>query len=118
MKKKDEHIAFARHLRRSSTEAEQALWNRIRNNQIKDVKFRRQQPLGPYTVDFICFEHRLIIEVDGGQHATTVHHDELRTNWFTQRGYKVMRFWNNEVLQNMEGVLQVIAESPQPAPRS
>ncbi|MGH8549763.1 MAG: endonuclease domain-containing protein [Methylococcales bacterium] len=89
MKKRPERIGFARHLRRSSTDAERALWRRLSNKQLAGAKFRRQQPLGSYVVDFVCFEHGLVIEVDGGQHSWTKECDSLRTAWLQQRGYKV-----------------------------
>ena len=120
MKQAAKHITFARHLRRSATDAERALWAKLRNRQIEGLKFRRQYPLGPYTVDFVCFERKLVIEIDGGQHTEAAAQDELRTRWLRGRGYMVLRFWNNEVLRNMEGVLARISESlgchPHPGP--
>ena len=120
MKQAAEHFAFARHLRRSATDAERALWAQLRNRQLEGLKFRRQYPLGPYTVDFVCFERKLVIEVDGGQHTAAAEQDELRTRWLRERGYMVLRFWNHEVLRNMVGVLARISESlgfhPHPGP--
>ena len=98
----------ARRLRRDSTDAERKLWYRLRARSIDGAKFVRQDPIGRYVVDFICREQRLIIELDGGQHATDPR-DAERTEWLTKRGYRVLRFWNNEVLANLDGVLEVIA---------
>jgi len=100
----------ARSLRRSSTDAEYRLWNRIRSRAINGHKFLRQEPIGRYFVDFVCRERRLVIEVDGGQHATN-DHDEVRHRWLIDHGYRVLRFWNNDVMSNVDGVLQVIAEA-------
>jgi len=85
------------------TDAEVKLWNRIRSR-LLGIKFRRQHPLGPYIVDFVCLERSLIIEVDGGQHAGSlpdVHRDE----WLQEQGFRILRFWNQEVLGNIDGVL-------------
>ena len=94
----------ARELRQSPTDAEICLWSRLRRRQLGGFRFRRQQPIGPYIVDFFCPEARLIVEVDGGQHANSAA-DEIRTRWIEERGYRVIRFWNNDVLGNTEGVL-------------
>ena len=91
------------------TDAERKLWRALRSRSI-GPKFRRQVPLGPYVVDFVCFESKLIVEVDGGQHATSTR-DAGRDRYFVGRGYRVLRFWNNDVLRNLEGVLTVIAEN-------
>jgi len=98
----------ARTLRRSSTDAERRLWNRIRSRTLSGHKFVRQEPIGPYVVDFVCREQRLIIEIDGGQHATGKR-DGARDQWLADHRYRVLRFWNNDVLQNIDGVLQTIA---------
>ena len=97
----------ARTLRRLSTDAELKLWNRIRS-QALGAKFVRQEPIGPYIVDFVCRERRLIIEVDGGQHAENTK-DVIRDKWLSDHRYRVLRFWNNDVLGNIEGVLETIA---------
>jgi very-short-patch-repair endonuclease len=89
------------------TDAERKLWRALRSRSIGS-KFRRQVPLGPYVVDFVCFESKIIVEVDGGQHATSAT-DPIRDQYFIGRGYRVLRFWNNDVLKNLEGVLTVIA---------
>jgi very-short-patch-repair endonuclease len=100
--------ARSRRLRRDSTDAERKLWNRLRARSICDAKFVRQEAIGPYIVDSACRAQRIIIEVDGGQHATDKR-DAVRTQWLAGRGYRVLRFWNNEVLANIDGVLEVIA---------
>jgi very-short-patch-repair endonuclease len=103
---------WARRLRLNSTNVELRLWNRLRSRAIDGYKFVLQEPIGPYVVDFVCRERRLIIEVDGGQHADNVR-DRIRDQWLTERNYRVMRFWNNDVLSNMDGVLEVIANALQ-----
>ena len=97
---------FARQLRAAMTDAESRLWGRLRRRQIAGGRFRRQFPLGPYIVDFISLERRLIIEVDGGQHSPDV--DSSRDAYLRGRGFAILRFWNNEVLGHMEGVCDVI----------
>src|SRR5580692_11066238 len=99
---------FARKLRGTPTDAEIRLWSRLRRKQLDGFRFRRQQPIGRYIVDFFCPEAKLIIEVDGGQHADE---DSKRSDWLTERGYRVIRFWNNDVLANTEGVLLSILEA-------
>ena len=98
----------ARRLRRAATDAERRLWYRLRSRQIDGAKFVRQERIGPYVVDFVCRERRLIIEVDGGQHATDPR-DAVRDAWLFERAYRVLRFWNNDVLANTAGVLESIA---------
>jgi len=95
----------ARKLRAAPTDAERALWARLRQRQLDSHRFRRQHPIGPYVVDFFCAERDLIVEVDGGQHAEDVVADTRRTAWLEARGYRVVRFWNNDVLENVDGVL-------------
>ena len=102
----------ARRLRRQSTDAERKLWNRLRSRAINGFKFVRQEPIGPYVVDFICRERGLVIEVDGGQHATDKR-DIVRDRWLADRPLRVLRFWNNDVLGNMDGVLETIANALQ-----
>jgi very-short-patch-repair endonuclease len=102
----------ARRLRRQSTDAEQKLRNRLRSRAINGFKFVRQEPIGPYVVDFICREQRLIIEVDGGQHATDKR-DVVRDRWLADNHFRVLRFWNNDVIGNIEGVLETIANALQ-----
>jgi very-short-patch-repair endonuclease len=100
-------------LRQRQTEAEKILWAKLRNRQLEGVKFRRQQPIGRYVVDFASFEKRILVEIDGGQHDETGirQKDEERTAWLKGEGYRILRFWNNEVLNNMDGVLEVIREA-------
>jgi very-short-patch-repair endonuclease len=108
----------ARTLRRDSTDAERLLWRGLRNRTFAMHKFRRQHPIGHYFVDFVCVELALIIELDGGQHAERVAADEVRTAFLEARGFRVLRFWNNDVLGNLGGVLITIEaelKSPHPA---
>ncbi len=92
----------ARELRRDSTEAERALWALLRAHRLDGHKFRRQVPIGPYIVDFLCHERRLIIEVDGGQHADDTAYDTRRTAYLAARGYRVLRLWNTDLLEDPE----------------
>jgi very-short-patch-repair endonuclease len=101
-------LKHAREMRRQPTEPERRLWQRLRRKQLGGYKFRRQQPLGSYIVDFYCHEACLIVEVDGDSHAFQEAYDAERTAWLEGEGHKVIRFWNVEVMQNLEGVLQVI----------
>jgi very-short-patch-repair endonuclease len=103
----------ARLLRANPTDAEQALWRHLRMKQIGGHRFRHQHPIGPYVVDFVCLKSRLIVEVDGGQHNLPgqIGSDEKRTAFLERAGYRVLRFWNNEVLGNPQGVLQSIASA-------
>ncbi|MFZ3105205.1 MAG: endonuclease domain-containing protein [Smithella sp.] len=103
--------ALGKVLRKRPTDAEKVLWKQLQRKQIEGFKFRRQQPIDNYIVDFVCFEKRIVIEVDGGQHATQSEDDIARDTYLRQQGFKVLRFWNNEVLQNINGVLEVIRES-------
>jgi crossover junction endodeoxyribonuclease RuvC len=98
----------ARRLRRDSTDPETILWLRLRDRRLGGAKFRRQEPILEFTVDFVCHEKRLIIEVDGGQHGSRVAEDERRTQRLEQAGFRVLRFWNNEVFDNLDSVLEVI----------
>ncbi len=112
-----ETLAKAQRLRREITDAERKLWSALRNRQLDGAKFRRQQPIGPYIADFVCQERRLIIEADGGQHAESIT-DDLRAAFLESKGYRVLRFWNSDVLSNLDGVAQTIAaalSTPHPA---
>jgi very-short-patch-repair endonuclease len=91
------------------TDAEWRLWSALRSRRLAGYKFRRQHPIGPFILDFACIEHRLAIEADGGQHAKN-RKDGRRTGWLTRRGWRVLRFWNNDVLTNPDGVQDVILE--------
>lgn len=100
----------ARELRANSTNAEKKLWDMLRRKQIKGFRFRRQYPLGPYFADFVCLPARLVIEVDGGQHAEPEQeaHDRRRTMWLKRERFRELRFWNLDVLKNSDGVLEAI----------
>jgi very-short-patch-repair endonuclease len=96
----------ARALRKNPTEVEKLLWKRLRMWQVDGYKFRRQQPIGNYIVDFVCLEKRLIIELDGGQHAEQGEYDSERDKWLSEQGFTVLRFWNNDLLDNIDGVME------------
>ncbi len=96
------------------TDAEQQLWRQLRAHRLYGQKFRRQQPLGPYVVDFVHFGARLIVEADGGQHDGS-DRDSVRDAWLKQQGFKIMRFWNNDILRNPEGVLVTILAALEPS---
>ena len=100
----------ARQLRKNPTEAEQALWKHLRLYQLGEYKFRRQQPIGWYIVDFVNFEKRVVIELDGGQHSQQVDYDAERTAWLNAQGYLVLRFWNNQVMKEVEAVKAAILQ--------
>jgi very-short-patch-repair endonuclease len=111
---------FGKALRKRSTDAERLLWSRLRMKQVEGLKFRRQQPIEDYIVDFVCFENRTVVEVDGGQHAES-DKDRERDSRLRQFGFKVLRFWNHDVLQNINGVLESIRENcllSSPSPQS
>lgn len=110
---------FSKELRKKQTDAEKFLWSRIRDRQLMQVKFRRQHIISPYTVDFISLENKLIIELDGGDHNKEKNkiYDKKRTLFLESRGYKVIRFWNNDALRNIEGVLEVICFNLKPSSR-
>jgi len=97
-------------LRKNQTDAEASFWRRLRNRQLGGYKFRRQHSFPPYVVDFVCIEKRLVIELDGGQHAQATEADERRTKFLEHKGFSVVRFWNNEVLGDIEAVLERIFE--------
>jgi len=101
----------ARALRKNPTDAERLLWKHLRLRQIGGYKFRRQQPLGHYIVDFVCLEKRLAIEVDGGQHSEQTNYDTKRSVWLESQGFRILRFWNHEILKETDAVKQVIAEA-------
>lgn len=90
------------------TDAEQALWRILRGRQISGLKFRRQHPFGDFILDFVCLEYRLVIEVDGGQHTEQTEYDQIRTRILQKAGFQVLRFWNNEVLREIEAVKEKI----------
>lgn len=117
----DKLTKTARNLRKKQTDAEKLLWKHLRARQLEGLKFRRQHTIGRYVVDFVCLEKTLVIELDGGQHAVKRKKDNDRDEWLRGEGFRVMRFWNNDVLTNIEGVLEVIRQNvsitlPQPLP--
>jgi very-short-patch-repair endonuclease len=107
---KSQKTKFAQYLRRHETDAERMLWSKLRSAQLNGAKFRRQQPVGNYVVDFICFDKTLIIEVDGGQHSISpgIKHDQERTEYLENEGYRIIRFQDNDVLNNIQGVIDEI----------
>jgi len=114
---------YARGLRRRQTDAERRVWARLRHRRLQGAKFARQVPIGAYVVDFCCRELKVIVELDGGQHAVQARSDTERTVFLEALGYRVLRFWNNDALANTDGVLQRIAQalaarpSPRPSPQ-
>ena len=118
-------IANARRLRRDQTDVERRLWSHLRHRRLDGWKFRRQEPIDVYFADFVCKDAMLIVELDGSQHAEErAEHDEIRTRKLTKLGYRVLRFWNNDVTGNLEGVLIAILEAckqdphPNPLPQA
>ena len=110
--------SYAKELRRKQTDAERVLWMRLRARQVNGLKFRRQHPIGRYIADFCCPEKCLVIEIDGGQHMNRTFADERRTEFLVQEGYRVLRYWNHDVLVAPEAVLQhIIQETESPSPR-
>ena len=111
----------ARSLRATPTDAEALLWFHLRDRRLSDHKFRRQRPIGPYFADFACLEAKLIVEIDGGQHVDAAAYDAERSRFMEAQGYRVLRFWNNEVLTQTDSVLERVWEalesgSPHPSP--
>jgi very-short-patch-repair endonuclease len=102
--------ARARALRQNMTEAERRVWQILRSHQMNGHKFRRQVPIGCYIGDFVCHELRLIVEIDGGQHERSSSSETERSRFLQDEGYRVLRFWNNDVLENLDGVHETIAE--------
>ncbi|HVI59822.1 MAG TPA: endonuclease domain-containing protein [Luteimonas sp.] len=100
-----------RKLRKTPTDAEMLLWRHLRGRQLEGCKFRRQHPLLDFVVDFTCLERRIVVELDGGQHADAEHYDTRRTATLEKAGFAVLRFWNNEVFENIDGVLEVILQT-------
>ena len=118
------HRSRARALRSDMTKAEGRIWSRLRAHRFQRYSFRRQFPIGPYVADFVCLEARLIIEIDGGQHASTeAKRDERRDAWLRYQGFVISRYWNNDVLTNIDGVLEDILSkitttpTPNPSPQ-
>ena len=101
---------LARALRRQMTEAEKAMWSRLRDRRLDGVKFKRQKPIAGYIVDFVALDLKLIVEIDGGQHAERAAEDAARTKVLEESGYHVVRFWNHDVLGNIDGVLEALVQ--------
>jgi len=122
VKKEARALDNAKTLRSNQTEAEQRLWFHLRAHRFMGLKFKRQKPMGRYIVDFVCLERRLIIELDGGQHAEQVTYDQHRDEWLRRQGYTVLRFWNNDVMQQLDSVLEqircTVTLSPTPLPQA
>ena len=124
----DRPTGRARNLRNNSTEAENLLWSRLRRSQLGGLKFTRQLPIAGHFADFACRSARLVIELDGSQHLDMTAQDEARTRRIEAEGYRVIRFWNNDLTTNMDGVLETIlaaalangerTATPQPPPAS
>lgn len=113
---------FARALRKNQTEAEKRLWYYLRDRRLNGFKFRRQHVIGPYVVDLVCIEQKLIIELDGGQHVERASQDERRSLYLAQQDFRVIRFWNDQVLTQtpdvLAAILRALSPSPQPSPPS
>jgi adenine-specific DNA-methyltransferase len=101
----------ARQLRKNMTDAERTLWRHLRLRQFAGYKFRRQLPIGKYIVDFVCFERKLIIELDGSQHSEEVAYDLERSAWLEEQGFRILRFWDNQVFNETDGVKEIIIEA-------
>lgn len=110
---------LAQKLRKSSTDAELRLWLRLKNRNLAGFKFRRQHPIPPYIADFVCLEQKLIVELDGGQHAEQAPRDAERTAYLESKGFRVIRFWNDDALKQTDAVLEEILRqlnAPHPSP--
>ena len=99
---------FAKSLRRDATDTERLLWSRLRRRQLNGFRFRRQRPIGNYVCDFVCLSHRLIVELDGGQHVEQADYDAERDAFLRSNGYRVLRFWNGDVMARLDTVLGTI----------
>ena len=108
-------LGRAKALRRELTDAERALWKLLRAKRLADFKFRRQQPIGTYIADFVCQSSRLIVEADGSQHLDSAH-DQRRTAWLEGQGYRVLRFWNNDILARPSSVIDTVYAALVPSP--
>ena len=110
----------AQELRNNATDVERRLWQHLSRRQLGGFKFSRQMPVGPFICDFMCRERKLVVELDGGQHGEKIEEDASRTRFIEAEGFRVIRFWNNDVLSNVEGVLQTVLEAlpdrPTPSP--
>ncbi len=112
-----EFLFQVKQLRTNQTDAEMKLWRHLRSKRFSGFKFKRQQPIDRYIADFCCLRGRLVIEVDGGQHQDQISYDETRTRHLNEQGFRVLRFWNNDVLQNINQVLEVIRQALEPSPQ-
>ncbi len=106
----DKLVEYARDLRKKQTDAERKLWNYLRGRRFFNLKFKRQEPVGKYIADFICYEKSIIIELDGGQHAEKAGNDKIRDNYLRGCGYIVLRFWDNDALKYTESILEVVRQ--------
>ena len=113
---------FAKAMRRQPTDAEAVIWKELRSGRLLNHKFKRQQTIGDYIVDFVCFSHQSIIESDGGQHAENVAADDARSKWLRSQGFTMLRLWNNDVLERrdnvLESIIRALREQPSPQPLS
>ena len=101
----------ARRMRKEMTDAERAVWMKVRGKQLLGYGFRRQHPIGDYIVDFVCIDRGIVVELDGGQHSDQADYAARRTAWLEGQGYRVLRFWNHEALTELDAVLDVIAQA-------
>ena len=111
-------LDFAKQLRRNPTPEEGRLWQAVKAKRLAGAKFRRQVPIGPYVADFLCVSARLVVELDGSQHGEAVEADAVRTRYLEGEGYRVLRFWNNEVAGNLDGVIRTIERALREGPTS
>jgi very-short-patch-repair endonuclease len=103
-----ELTSYSRANRKNQTDVEKILWHHLRNKQIEGLKFRRQYPVGSYILDFYCIESQLAIELDGSQHIGNKSYDTIRSQYFNKLGIEILRFWDNEIIENIDGVLEVV----------
>ena len=99
---------LARELRKKMTDTERLLWSKLRGKQFGGFKFRKQAPIGRFIVDFVCFDRKVVVELDGGQHAVSVEDDKKRSDWLNSQGFRVLRFWNHEVVEDADMVMEAI----------
>jgi very-short-patch-repair endonuclease len=99
---------LARELRKKMTDIERLLWSKLRGKQFSGFKFRKQAPIGRFIVDFVCFDRKVVVELDGGQHAVSVEDDKRRSEWLRSQGFRVLRFWNHEVVEDADMVMEAI----------
>lgn len=104
-------LSNAKKLRKTQTDVENILWYHLRNSNLNGIKFRRQVPIGDYIVDFLCMNKKLVVELDGSQHIDNIEYDTKRTSFLEQKGYKVIRIFNNEILENLPVVLEYIYQT-------